>query len=229
MLRLIIGVLLMLSGQVLAADPGFVRAAGFPHAGPGVARGALVWIHGTYGQAETGPPPPPDFVAREAASGLDVWCFNRERRDDPLPRGAELLARGIAALRASGYRRVIVSGHSRGAWIALTALAQPGLADAVVAFSPAAHGTREAMRAAALADWAALWAAAVDSAARVVLVQLAGDPWDPDPAWRLATARDRLGGNVMAVFLPETPRGHGGVYEPAFDEAFGAEIAAFAR
>ena len=229
MLRLIFGVLLLFGGPVLAADPGFVRAVEFPHAGPGAARGALVWIHGTYGQHETGPPPPPDFVAREAASGLDVWCFNRDRRDDPLPRGAELLVRGIEALRASGYRQVIVSGHSRGAWIALTALARPGLADAVVAFSPAAHGTREARRAAALADWAALWAAAVDGAARVVLVQLAGDPWDPDPARRLATARARLGGNVMAVFLPETPRGHGGVYEPGFDEAFGAAIAAFAR
>ena len=137
--------------------------------------------------------------------------------------------RGIEALRASGYRQVIVSGHSRGAWIALTALARPGLADAVVAFSPAAHGTREARRAAALADWAALWAAAVDDVARVVLVQLAGDPWDPDPARRLAAAQARLGGNFMAVFLPAVPTGHGGVYEPGFDAAFGAAIAAFAR
>ena len=83
MLRLIFGVLLLLSGPVLAADPGFVRAAGFPHAGPEVARGALVWIHGTYGQAETGPPPPPDFVAREAASGpvgaLEHGCFRLTR------------------------------------------------------------------------------------------------------------------------------------------------------
>ena len=107
---------------------------------------------------------------------MDVWCFNRDRGDDPLDRGAELLARGIQALRDLGYRRVIVAGHSRGAWIALTVLAHPGLADAVVAFSPAAHGTREERKAQAMADWAALWAAAVNNGTRVVLVQLADDP-----------------------------------------------------
>jgi pimeloyl-ACP methyl ester carboxylesterase len=226
LLRLIV-FLLLLSGRVWAGDPPFLRDMDFAYAGPSVAKGALVWIHGTYGRDQTGPPPPPDFVGREASFGMDVWCFDRERSDDPLDRGATILARGVTDLRALGYRRVIVAGHSRGAWIALTVLAHPGLADGVVAFSPAAHGTREERKAQAMADWAALWDAAVDSGTHVVLAQLADDPWDPDPARRLAIARHRFGGNLMSIFQPSAPKGHAGVYEPAFDELFGARIAGF--
>jgi pimeloyl-ACP methyl ester carboxylesterase len=221
--------LLLLSGPVFAADPAFIRAPDFAFQGPAAARGALVWVPGTYGKDQTGPPPPPDFVGREAATGLDVWYFNRERADDPLGRGAEILARGIKALRDDGYRRVFVAGHSRGAWIALTALAHPGLVDGVVAFDPAAHGTREERRAQAMGDWEGLWAAAVNDGTHVVLVQLADDAWDPDPARRLAIARERFGPNLLTIFQPAAPMGHAGVYEPAFDEQFGARIAGFVR
>lgn len=220
---------MLFCGPVWAGDLPFVRAPDFVYSGPGAARGALVWIHGTYGRDQTGPPPPPDFVGRMAATGLDVWCFNRTRSDDPLPRGAEILARGVQALRDLGYRRVLVSGHSRGAWIALTVLAHPGLADAVVAFSPAAHGTREDSKPRAMADWIALWDAAVNNGTHVVLAQLRDDPWDPDPSRRLAIARQKFGTNLLSIFQPAEPTGHGGVYEPAFDEQFGARIAAFIR
>ena len=216
----------LLCVPALASESGFVAAPGFPLAGPAAARGALVWVHGTYGRDREGPPDPPDFVGREAAAGLDILCFNRRREADPLAGGAETLARGLRALRTEGYRRIVVAGHSRGAWIALTALAHPGLADAVVAFSPAAHGTRPERKAQALAEWEGLWAVAAPGT-QVVLVQLADDLWDPDPARRLAVARARMGDALLSVFQPDAPRGHGGVYEPAFDERFGAAIAGF--
>ena len=52
---------------------------------------------------------------------------------------------------------------------------------------------------------------------------------EPDPARRLTIARQHWGERLLPVFHPDTPRGHGGVYEPAFDERFGAAVAAFAR
>jgi pimeloyl-ACP methyl ester carboxylesterase len=217
----------VLCGPAYAAGTEFIRAPEFPYAGPAAARGALVWIHGTYGRDQMGPPPPPDFVGREAVTGMDVWCFNRDRADDPLDRGAKTLAREVQGLRDRGYRRVIVAGHSRGAWIALTILAHPGLADAVVAFSPAAHGRKEDHKAQAMADWAGLWGAAVNNGTHVVLAQMMDDPWDPDPPRRLAIARERFGANLLSIFQPAEPKGHAGVYEPAFDEQFGARIASF--
>lgn len=224
MLRLIVWVW-VLTGPVLAAGTEFIRPDGLKYSGPAHARGVLVWVPGTYGKDQTGPPPPPDFVQREAASGMDVWCFDRDRGDDPLDRGGATLARHVQDLRDQGYRHVIVAGHSRGAWIALTLLAHPGLADAVVAFSPAAHGTSEARKAQAMEAWSALWNAAINNGTRVVLVQMADDPYDPDPARRLAVARARFGANLTSIFEPSTPKGHAGVYEPAFDEQFGARIA----
>ncbi len=158
---------------------------------------------------------------------MDIWCFNRDRAEDPLPRGAAVLARGVKELRDRAYRRIIVSGHSRGAWIALTVLEHPGLADAIVAFSPAAHGTGDGRKARAMADWSSLWDVAVNDGTRVVLVQLNDDAWDPDPAGRLAIARDRFGAHLMSIFQPGNPRGHAGVYDPVFDDQFGPRITDF--
>lgn len=214
-------------GPSVAAGTEFIHAPDFAYAGPAAAKGALVWVPGTYGKDQTGPPPPPDFVHREAAVGLDVWYFDRDRENDQLDRGAEILAREIQSLRNSGYRQIIVAGHSRGAWIALTVLAHPGLADAVVAFSPAAHGTGEARKARAMADWEALWTAAMNNGTHVVLVQLQDDPWDPDPAARLAIVRKCFGTNLLSIFQPAAPIGHAGVYDPAFDPLFGPRIAGF--
>jgi pimeloyl-ACP methyl ester carboxylesterase len=165
-----------------------------------------------------------------AARGLDIWRFDRTRGADPLVGSAEALVRGVQALRAGGYRRVLVAGHSRGAWIALSVLAHPGLVDGVVAISPAAFGTRPERQAEGMAAWTALWRAAGRAHTPVVLVQLADDPYDPTPARRhdvaVADSR-RVGLKLLSVFLPEQPRGHGGVYDPAFDTLWGARIANF--
>ena len=226
MLRLIF-CLWLLAPPARASGPVFIQAAEFPAAGAAKAKGALIWIHGTYGADQTGPPPPPDFVTREAAAGYDIWYLKRQRTDDPLDRGAEALTHAAQSLRDQGYHRVIAAGHSRGAWIALTILAHPGLVNGVAAFSPAAHGTSDSRKAQAMADWKDMWARAVNDGTHVVLTQMRDDPWDPDPAARLATARDRFGPNLLSIFLPPAPMGHAAVYDPAFDENFGASIAAF--
>jgi pimeloyl-ACP methyl ester carboxylesterase len=211
------------------ADPLHV-SANFTPTGPAAANGVLVWLHGSPDPAASGPPDEPDWVARMAATGFDIWRFDRQRRQDPLGSGAEILARGVAALRAGGYRQIIVAGHSRGAWIALSVLARPGLADGVVAISPAAFGSRPERQVEAMTAWTAMWQAVGPAKTRVVLVQLADDPYDPDPVSRrdVAVAESRRAGlALLSVFLPDGPRGHIGVYEPSFDAALGARITEF--
>jgi len=220
----VIALLLVLTAPAFGADLPFAPCDLYPAAGPRTAQGALVWLPGTYGADQPGPPPPPDIVARLARPGLDVFQFLRARHDDPLDRGARILAQGLKQLRAQGYRRIVVAGHSRGGWIALTATSESGLADAIVAISPAAHGTSPQRQAQARADWQALWAAANAPDTSVVLVQLRDDPYDPDPAWRLRiaeTGRVRL----KSIYLPPDPIGHVGAYMPAFDHRLGATIA----
>lgn len=203
----------------------------FAPQGPAQARGALVWIPGTYGRDQTGPPPEPDLVHRMAGLDLDVWRFDRRRGEDPLAGSADSLARGLTALRKGGYRRLILAGHSRGAWIALTALAHPGLADAIIAVSPAAFGTGPARQVEAMAAWRSLWTAAKPGRTTVALVQLADDPYDPKAAERrdiAVGAAKRAGLELLSIFQPPEPRGHIGVYEPAFDDLLGQRIADFA-
>ena len=167
---------------------------------------------------------------RFAHNGFDIWRFDRTSGRDPLEPGAQTLAEGLKALRAAGYRRILVAGHSRGGWIALGVLRQPGVADAIVALSPAAHGARPERREQAMQDWAALWQSAAPARTRIVLVQLAEDPLDPDPAARRAIAQRAAARNGMpflSIYLPPAPMGHMGAYEPAMEVRFGRQIAAF--
>ena len=227
MLRLIF-LLSLLAAPAFGADSPFVPSQLYPSVGSVAARGALVWLPGAYGSDQSGPPPPPDIVDRLARPGFDVFQFLRPRGHDPLAGGGETLARGLTALRARGYRRIVVAGHSRGAWIALTAMAHPGLADAIIAISVGAHGTSRERQVQARKDWQALWAAANAPSTRVVLVQLRDDPYDPDPRWRWDIAH-KARVDLRSIFLPPEPLGHVGVYLPAFDDRLGAEIAALAE
>lgn len=213
----------------LPGAPPLVPAPDFAPAGPAGARGAAVWLHGSFDPRSEPPPPPPDWLAPLAGAGYDMWQFVRGQwRQDPLAEGGTRLRAGLAALRASGYRRVVVAGFSRGAFIGLDALTRPDLADAVAAVSPAAHGTRPERRAEALAEFAARMQAAGPVA--LALVLLAEDPFDPDPAARAALARASApgrAGRLLLVDRPDSPRGHMGSFEPAFAARFAPCLGAF--
>jgi pimeloyl-ACP methyl ester carboxylesterase len=233
MLRLIFLLMLLAApaGAALPRAEPLHPSTAFQPRGPEQARGALVWLHGSYDADAQKSPPEPAWVRRAADRGYDIWRFDRLPGRDSLAVGAEQLAAGLAALRQGGYQRIVVAGHSRGAWIALTVLSHPGLADGVAAFSPAAHGTSPERRPKALEDFDALMHAAGHAPnTRLVIAQFAGDPLDPDPQMRQDMIRDAARHQALKlqpIFQPDQPRGHYGVYEPEFDKLFGARIVRF--
>jgi len=195
---------------------------------PATARGALVWLHGSYDTATEARPADPDWLAPLRARGYDLWHFNRAARPDPLAAGGARLLAGLAGLRQGGYQRIVVAGFSRGAFIALAALSRPDLADAIAAISPAAHGRRPERRADALAAWAELLRAAQPT--RFAFATLRDDPWDPGPDARAATARAAAPGLAGTLLLVDRPDGlddHMGSFSPAFATRFGPCLAAF--
>ena len=206
--------------------------------GPQAAKGVVIWAHGYAGaDRDLRNAMAPGFVSVLNDAGWDVLRFDRNPGDDALFTSLPRLVEGLAAVRAAGYRQIVLGGQSRGGWQAIMAAsARPELVDAVIATAPAAHG--EASRAnnllAGLDDFRRLLAGLPPTGPRLAVVLFDGDDFDPDPAKRAAMleslARDR---RVPTLALwPQGPggpapgplpiRGHGGAGDWRFTTLYGA-------
>ncbi len=220
----------------LLAGPGYAVVADgrFLWHGPRAARGVYVWAHGRApnGQDSRGSQPQP-HVRPFNNAGYDVVRFDRDPATDETEAGAAWLHRVLTELRARGYRRIVVGGQSRGAWNALQALDQPGLADAVIAIAPAAHGpTGSPAHAWALDDLRRIVAAAQSPGTRVAVANFAEDPFDPDPDQRAAIFRALASPRVGALLLLDRPRelsGHGAGADWRFTQRYGTCLLDFAE
>lgn len=200
--------------------------------GPQAARGVYVWAHGYGGTAAPDPrgAQPQPHVRAFNNAGYDIVRFDREPNADERQRAAGWLRDGLAELRRRGYRSVVVGGQSRGAWNALQMLGTPGLADAVVAISPAAHGQGSSTNLTAqYDDLRAVLSDAPPGRTRVVVAQFAQDPFDGDAERRAALfrARAQAMGALLLIDRPDGLTGHyaGGTSE--FGQRFGPCIARF--
>ncbi|MBX9702145.1 MAG: alpha/beta hydrolase, partial [Acetobacteraceae bacterium] len=103
--------------------------------GPEGARGVVVWGHGYGGpDRDNRDRPLPGLLSVLNDAGWDVLRFDRHPADDLLTTSLARLVAGLPALRAAGYRRVILAGNSRGGWQAIMAAAdRPDLVQAVIA------------------------------------------------------------------------------------------------
>jgi pimeloyl-ACP methyl ester carboxylesterase len=226
---LALAALAFLAASPLPEAPPLHPSAAFTPAGPQSARGALVWLAGSYDTDTEPVPPEQPWVARVAGRGYDIWRFDRTPGRDPLIPGGEALIAGLERLHDAGYRHVVVAGHSRGAFIALAALAHPDLVEAVAVIDPAAHGPRPERTARALADFGDRLDAA-RGPMRFAFVQLRDDPFALGPDARVALvhkAAERAGLSLLLIDRPPEPAGHVGGFEPAFDALFGECLARF--
>lgn len=198
--------------------------------GPQAARGVYVWANG-YGPSDLDGPQPQPHVRPFNNAGYDVVRFDRYAMSDERERAAGWLRDALAEFRRMGYRSIIVGGQSRGAWNALQMLQYPGLADAVVAVSPASHG--EGNNSDLLAqsdDLRALVAAVPASSARLVFVQFTDDPYASDEAQRrelIERLRPRLGA-LLTLDRPEGFSGHFAGTNTAFGQRYGECLRHFA-
>ena len=220
---------------VLASGPGWSLAADerFLWQGPAAARGAYLWAHGRAagGQDSRGGQPQPHVRIFNNA-GYDVLRFDRAPATDETEAAAAWLRVVLSELRAQGYARIVVGGQSRGAWNALQALDRPGLADAVVAIAPAAHGASgSAAWAWALDDLRQIVRMARSPLARVAIANFTGDEFDPDPEGRSRIFRSlseppRVGA-LLFLDRPQGLEGHGAGADARFTQRYGACLLEF--
>jgi hypothetical protein len=201
--------------------------------GAAAARGAYLWAHGRSpgGTDSRGSQPQPHVRAFNNA-GYDVIRLDRDPLTDETEAGAAWMRAALVELRRQGYGRVVAGGQSRGAWNALQALEHPGLADAVVAIAPAAHGPRGSQAQAwALEDLRSIVTAARSRLTRVIVANFAGDEFDPDPEQRAAifgVLASRSAG-LLLLDRPAGIAGHGGGGDWRFTLRYGPCLLDFAE
>ena len=200
----------------------FVPDEHFLWHGPAAARGVVVWSHGVGGRdVDSRGHQPPPLLRAFNDSGFDVVRFDRAPLVDNPVRAAGWLRDELGVLRRSGYRVVVAAGQSRGAWTSLQMLDTAGLADAVIALSPAAHGSGGSTNLTAQDDdLRALIADAKPARTRVAIAQFTADPFMADAGER-AGLFHRLEGRVGALLLIDRP--------PGFTGHFGGTSATFSR
>lgn len=210
---------------------GFIPDERFLWHGPGAARGVVVWSHGSNSTLDSRGLQPPPFLRLFNDSGFDIVRFDRAPLVDNPIRAAGWLREGLAMMRHVGYRLVVAGGQSRGAWTSLQMLDTAGLADVVIAASPAAHGSGASTNLTAQNDdLRALVAEALPSRTRVAFAQFAGDPFMSDAETRIRLM-ERLRPSVAALLLIDRPDGlsghFGGAGDP-FSRRFAACLLHFA-
>lgn len=209
---------------------GFIPDARFLWHGPAAARGVVVWSHGSNSTVDSRGLQPPPFLRLFNNSGFDVVRFDRAPLVDNPVRAAGWLRDGLAMLRRAGYRLTVAAGQSRGGWTSLQMLDTAGLADVVIAASPAAHGSGASPNLTAQDDdLRAMVAEAQPSRTRVAFVQFTGDPFMSDGDTRIGLM-ERLRPKLGALLLIDRPAGlsgHFGAGGEAFSHRFAACLLRF--
>jgi hypothetical protein len=203
-----------------ARDYAFSPDPRFIWYGPLGAKGLFVWSHGKGGAQDSRNAQPPAFVRAFNNAGFDVVRFGRNPSADYVDEAADWLRKGLAALRQRGWRTVVAGGQSRGAWNSLQMLDTPGLADAVIAISPASFSGQATQE----ADLYRILRADRSPAARVAVAQFNGDIYVRDMPGRLAMLRELLPSRASAVLVIDQPQhiaGHGGGNSTDFARKFG--------
>jgi hypothetical protein len=191
-------------GYAFVPDPRFIWH------GPQAARGLFVWGHGKSPMGlDASNDQPQSYIRAFNNAGFDVVRFARAPRTDDAESAEGWLREALPKLRAGGWRMVVVGGQSRGAWNSLQMLDTPGLADAVVAVSPAAFSS--ATPGSQAAELKAIMRAANAPAARVAIAQFHGDVFVPTGMDdRVASLRSGLTGRVAALLIIDQPAGFTG-------------------
>ncbi len=202
-------------------DYAFIPDPRFIWHGPAAAVGIYVWGHGKHGFADSRGLQPQNHVRAFNNAGFDIVRFDRAPSHDYEDYAADWLREGLAAFRKQGWRKIVVGGQSRGGWSSLQILNVAGLADAVIAISPALLGGSTG------SDNSATMYSYVHAirapTTRVAIAQFTGDEYVYNMDRRIALYREELPSRVVALLMIDRPpgiTGHGGGSTAAFAHGY---------
>jgi triacylglycerol esterase/lipase EstA (alpha/beta hydrolase family) len=91
--------------------------------GPGEAKGIVYFVHGYAPEAPRSFQPMPHYLRTLSEKGWDMLAarvplaMDGIRSYEVVTRGAAFMRRRVRELKAQGYKRVVLAGHSWGAWV----------------------------------------------------------------------------------------------------------------
>lgn len=97
---------------------------------------AVVLLHGKWGTSQLLASLGRQLEPACTSQAIELPWSRRRGYDQPYAKALDDIAQQVKALRAQGYRRVLLAGHSMGANAALAYMAQVGDVDGVVALAP---------------------------------------------------------------------------------------------
>lgn len=143
LLALLVAAQALTSGLALADEFKLEPAyPAMPLAGPGAAKGAVIWNHAInfpYG-TEAAEAPLPLFLTVFRDAGWDVFRLLRPRMSEEPRRSAAAVAETAARLKRQGYAAIVLAGQSGGGWLSLMAAGESDDIHAVIADAPAYYG-----------------------------------------------------------------------------------------
>ena len=144
-----------MTGRHAAAKPLALtefEALNINNAGPEKAYGAIYFIDGLDPSAPAADDFKPTYPYLQALNSQFGWdVFNAKYpSSDPdvaqsIPRSLPFVAKRIAALKAQGYKRVVIAGQSWGGWLSINAASITDISkklDGLLIVAPAAYGSR---------------------------------------------------------------------------------------
>jgi pimeloyl-ACP methyl ester carboxylesterase len=211
--------------------------------GPDAAKGVIYFARGYGWRVKTADDylAAPYFLKTLSSNGWDVIVAKvpysvSERGIELVPRGAAFLRRRVRELKAQGYKRVVLAGHSWGGWASMLAADDPSFAaDALLLSAPTTFGrvsSAETGRANAMAGLnVTLFAPSIARVKTPTFLILPNDrEWDPDPGTRGAMAEKHFTqSKIPHIVLTKPPgfTGHFAGWLPAFDYVYGRCIEDF--
>ena len=201
----------------------------YPILGPARAAGILIWSHGVLPGDDNTRHAPQGYVNRFRDAGWDIYKFDRSWPDYRKDLGT--LIDMVPAVRAAGYKRVILAGQSVGAWVSLEAAAKGAPVDGVIAAAPARFGkdmgstSREKNREELMPVLEALMGRDVP----VALMFFADDQYEPGGRGPQARAIFARAARAKPLLIDGAPgvAGHGGAGTTKFVTEYGACLVDF--
>src|SRR5712691_718143 len=226
---LILAVSLLASAPAwaLGLDPAFPE----PALGPNQTKGVVVWSHGRSINAEDSQSPTPSYLRALRDNGWEVLRFDRASRGDTLTDSTGHLVDYVSQLKQKGYKQVVLSGQSFGAFLSLMAADASAEVDAVIATAPAAYGSFD--------DFFDSWKLNATKLyplleqvkrARVMVFYFHGD--DFDPGGRGERSREILSARGLGYAVVDQPAfltGHWASSSGLFLRRYGSCISDFAE